>query len=86
MAVATAWRRNDLLRKHNVVMMKMTYDTGDTSVVVDTGLNIIYNYAVSPTSVTGKKVDCVTVSAGTLTITVADPLGPCYLFVTAEGI
>lgn len=86
MAVVTAWRRNDLLRKSSVVMMKMTYDTGDTSVVVDTGLSRIFNYSISPTSVTTKKVDYAVVADGTITITVANPLAPCYLFVTAEGL
>jgi hypothetical protein len=86
MAVATAWKRNDTFRKHSLVMMKMTYDTGDTSVVCDTGLSIIYNYSISPTSVTAKKVNFATVAGGIITITVADPLAPCYLFVTAEGI
>jgi len=86
MAVATAWKRNDTLRKHSLVMMKMTYDNGDTSVAADTGLSIIYDYSVSPTSVTAKKVNFAAVSGGTITITVADPLAACYLFVTAEGL
>jgi len=55
MAVATAWKRTDMFRKHSLVMMKMTYDNGDTSVVADTGLSIIYDFSVSPTSVTAKK-------------------------------
>ena len=86
MAVATAWRRNDFFRKHQLVMMKMTYDNGDTSVAADTGLSLIYNYSISPTSVTAKKVDFATVAGGVITITVANPLAACYLFVTAEGI
>jgi hypothetical protein len=86
MAVATAWTRRDVLRKHRVVMKKMTYAGGDTSLTVNTGLKKIYSYDISPTSVTAKAVDYVTVSAGTLTITVANPLAACYLFVTAEGI
>jgi hypothetical protein len=86
MAVATAWKRTDMFRKHSLVMMKMTYDNGDTSVVADTGLSIIYDFSVSPTSVTAKKVNCVAVADGVLTITVADPLAACYLFVTAEGL
>lgn len=86
MSVATAWKRTDLLRKHRVVMMKMTYDNGDTSVVANTGLKLIYSHHVSPTSVTAKKVDFDAVAGGTITITVADPSAPCYLFVTAWGI
>ena len=86
MAVATAWRREDTLRQNKLVMMKMTYDTGDTSVVCATGLKKIHNYAISPTSVTAKKVDFATVAGGTITITVANPLAACYLYVTAEGV
>ena len=86
MTVETAWTRRDVLRKNRVVMKKMTYDNGDTSIVVNTGLKKIYTYDVSPTSVTGKTWDYVEVAGGTLTIAAADPLAPCYLFVTAEGI
>jgi len=86
MAVVTAWKRTDLLRKTRVVMMKMTYASGDTSVVVNTGLKRIFSFNISPTSVTAKKVDFAAVSGGTLTLTVADPLADCYLFVTARGI
>ena len=86
MTVETAWTRRDVLRKNRVVMKKMTYDNGDTSIVVNTGLKKIYTYDVSPTSVTGKTWDYVAVAGGTLTIAAADPLAPCYLFVTAEGI
>jgi hypothetical protein len=86
MAVATAWKRKDLLRKHRVVMMKMTYGNGDTSVTVNTGLKIIYSYSISPTSVTTKSVDYATVSGGTITVAVTDPLAACYFFVTAIGI
>jgi hypothetical protein len=86
MAVATAWTRRDVLRKHRVVIKKMTYAGGDTSITVNTGLKKIYSYEVSPTSVTGKAVDYATVSAGTITVHVADPLAACYLFVTAEGL
>jgi hypothetical protein len=86
MTVVTAWKRNDVMRKHKLIMMKMTYESGDTSVVADTGLSRVINYSVSPTSVTAKKVDYATEAAGVITITVADPLEDCYLFVTAEGI
>jgi hypothetical protein len=86
MAVATAWTRRDILRKTRAVIKKMTYDNGDTSIVVNTGLKKIYSFIVSPTSVTAKKVNCATVAGGTITITVADPLAACYLFVKAYGI
>jgi hypothetical protein len=86
LAVATAWTRRDVLRKHRVVTKKMTYDNGDTSIPVNTGLKRIYSFEVSPTSVTGKKVDYATVAGGTITVVAADPLAPCYLTVTAYGI
>jgi phosphoribosylformylglycinamidine (FGAM) synthase-like enzyme len=86
MAVATAWTRRDVLRKNRVVTKKMTYDNGDTSITVATGLKIIYAYDVSVLAVTAKAVDYATVAGGTITITVADPLAPDYLFVTAYGI
>jgi hypothetical protein len=67
-------------------MKKMTYDNGDTSITVATGLKIIYHYDISPPSLTTVPVDFATVAGGTITITIADPLAPAYLFVTAYGI
>jgi hypothetical protein len=86
MAVATAWTRRDVLRKHRVVTKKMTYDNGDISIVVNTGLKIIYGYDVSVPSLTTVPYDFATVSGGTITLTIADPLGPAYIFVTAYGL
>lgn len=86
MAVTTTWKRIDRLRTHRVVLMKMTYGNGDTTVTVATGLKIIYSYSVSPTSVATKTVTDGDVSGGTITLTVTDPLGAAYLFVTAIGI
>jgi len=87
MAVVTTWTRRGLVgRKTRCVMKKMSYDNGDTSIVVATGLKQIYSFDVSPTSVTAKKVNYATVAGGTITITVADPLAPCYLKTTAYGI
>lgn len=86
MTVATAWTRRDLLRKHRVVLIKMTYGNGDTSLTVSTGLKKIYGHTVSPPAVTAKAVDFATVAGGVITIHVADPLAPDYLFVTAWGI
>lgn len=86
MAVGTAWTRRDVTNKHRVVLKKMTYDNGDTSIVVNTGLKIIYSYDVSPPAVTGKAVDYGEVAGGTITLTVADPLAPDYLFVRAFGV
>ena len=86
MAVATAWTRRDVLRKNRVVMKKMTYAAGDTSITCATGLKIIYHYDISPPSLTAKPWDYATVAGGTITITVTNPLAACYLFVTAYGI
>jgi len=86
MAVATAWTRRFKLNKTRVVSKKMTYDNGDVSITVNTGLKTIYSYVVSPTSVTAKKVDWASVAGGVITIVPADPLAPCYLTVTAYGI
>jgi len=86
MAVATAWKRTDYLRKHKIVMMKMTYASGDTSVTVSTGLKIIYSYTISTYSLTTKTILQATVSGGTITVTVTDPGAAAYFFVTAIGI
>ncbi len=79
------WKKRDVCGKYRVIHCKMTYGNGDTSVVVATGLKNIVSYSVSPTSVTTKAWNFATVSGGTITITVADPLAGCYLFVTAFG-
>jgi hypothetical protein len=87
MAVATAWTRRTIAgRNTHVVIKKMTYDNGDTSIAVNTGLKRIFSFDVSPTSVTAKKVDYATVAGGVITVVAADPLAPCYLEVTAYGI
>lgn len=86
MTVATAWTRRDVTNKHRVVLKKMTYGNGDTSIVVNTGLKIIYSYDVSPPAVTAKAVDYGVVAGGVITLTVADPLGSDYIFVRAFGI
>jgi hypothetical protein len=87
MAVVTTWTRRGFAgRNARFVSKKMSYDNGDTSIAVATGLKKIYSFSVSPTSVTAKKVDYATVAGGTITITVANPLAPCYLKVTAYGI
>lgn len=86
MTVATAWTRRDVLRKHRVVLKKMTYGNGDTSITVSTGLKMIYGYTVSPPAVTAKAVDYATVAGGVITIHMADPLGSDYLFVSAWGL
>jgi hypothetical protein len=86
MTVATAWTRRDVLNKHRVVLKKMTYGNGDTSIVVSTGLKQIYSYDVSVPAVTAKAVDYGVVSGGTITLTVADPLAPDYITVRAFGI
>jgi len=86
MTVVTAWKRTDTFgNSSKIVFMKMTYESGDTSVAVDTGLHKIFSFEPSPTSVTGKKINYATVDAGTITFTVADPLTACEFYVTARG-
>lgn len=85
MAVALAWKKTNFSGAYKQVILKYTYDTGDTAVSAKTGLKFIVGYAISPTSVTAKAVDYATVSGGTITVTVANPLAACYLFVTAWG-
>lgn len=87
MAVTTTWKKIAyLLGKYKIVMMKMTYGNGDTSVVAATGLKIIYSVTHSTSSVATKTVTDCDVSGGTVTLTVTDPLGTAYLFITAIGI
>jgi len=86
MAVATAWTRKDLLRRHRVVIKKFTYDNLDTSITCATGLKKIYGYSCSAPSVATKYVTRGVVAGGTITLTVTDPAAPCYLTVTAIGI
>jgi len=86
MAVVLTWKRHNFAGKYKQIVMKYTYGNGDTTVTAATGLKNIVAYALSPTSVTAKAVDFATVAGGTITITVADPLAACYLFVTAWGL
>lgn len=86
MAPALAWKKWNFAGKYKQIVMKYTYDTGDTTVTAVTGLKNIVAYSVSPTSVTAVPVDFATVSGGTITITVTNPLAACYLFVTAWGL
>ena len=81
-----AWRRKDFLRKHRIVMMKMTVVNGDTIATVNTGLKIIYSFSVSPPGVTAVPLDHSTVSGGTITVNFTDPVATCALYVTAIGI
>jgi hypothetical protein len=86
MTVATAWTRRDKLHTVKVVLKKMTYDNGDTSIAVNTGLSKIFSYDVSTPAVTAKAVDYATIAGGTITIHVANPLAPDYLYVRAFGL
>jgi hypothetical protein len=86
LTVAQAWKRNSRIPGLKVQVFKYTYGNGDTSISVVTDLKIIYGYTVSPTSVTGKAINYATVSGGTISITAADPLAGCYIFVTAWGL
>jgi len=75
-----------LLRKHKVVMMKMSLISGDTIATVVTGLKLIYSFSVSPPEKTGKALDHSTVSGGTITVNFTDPAATAALYVTAIGI
>ena len=86
MAVATAWTRRDHLGKHRVVTKKITYDAGDTSIAINTGLKIIYAFDCSVPSVTLVPYDFATVDGGTITLTVTDPGAAAYIFMTAYGV
>ena len=81
-----AWRRTDFLRKHKIVMMKMSIISGDTIATVVTGLKLIYSFSVSPPGVTAKALDHSTVSGGTITVNFTDPAVSADLYVTAIGI
>jgi hypothetical protein len=86
MAVVTTWKKNFNARPYRGVLMKMSYGNGDTSIAAVTGLKIIYSVTHSCPSVNTKTVTDCDVSGGTVTLTVADPLGSAYLFITAIGI
>jgi hypothetical protein len=87
LAVTIAWTRRDLLRKHRVVMQKITYGAGNTTLTVPTGLKKIYSYEVSPTATTGDYVTKAAVSGGTITLTVTDSTPDrSYVFVTTFGL
>jgi len=75
-----------MLRKHRLVMMKMSVISGDTIAIVATGLKIIYSFSVSPPAATGKALDHSTVSGGTITVNFTDPEASVGLYVTAIGI
>jgi len=81
-----AWRRVDMLRKHRVVMMKMSLINGDTIATVNTGLKIIYSFSVSPPAITAVPLDHSTVSGGVITVNFTNPGASADLYVTAIGI
>jgi hypothetical protein len=81
-----AWKKVDYLRKHRIVMMKMSLVTGDTVVTVNTGLKLIYSWSVSSPAITGKTLDHGTVSGGVITQNVTNPAANEALYFTAIGI
>lgn len=85
MAVATAWKRQDMMGNTRMVTLGMTYGSGDTSVVAETGLRKIYSYMVSQYSVTSKALGNATVAGGAITLTVVNPLATAYVTITALG-
>lgn len=87
MAVVTTWKKLDFDGRFKRVTMKMTYDNGDTTVTCATGLRNLFGYTVSQAaSVATKYVSRGTVAGGTVTLTVLNPLAPCYLTLIAWGV
>jgi hypothetical protein len=86
LTVALASKKTGRVPGLRIVCLKYTYGNGDTSIVAQTGLKIVYSWAISAASVTTKLVDIGTVAGGAITLTVADPLADAYIYVTAYGI
>ena len=75
----------DYAGRYAQVKGKCTYGNGDTSGAVATGLSVIKNLYVSPTTVAAKYITKYAISGGTITFTLTDPLAACSFFYTAEG-
>ena len=86
MAVVITYNRKNNVGKYTQRLIRVDYDTGDTAVTVDTMLKLIISYTVSPTSVTAKPWNFATVAGGVISITAADPLAVCYLYINAIGL
>ena len=86
MAVVITYNKPNVVGKYKQRLIRVDYAGGDTSLAVPTKMKLIESYGISLTSVTAKPVDYATVSGGTITITVTDPLAACYLYVTAIGL
>jgi len=86
MAVVITHNRPNVVGKYKQRLIRVDYDNGDTALTVDTRLKLIYSHTISATSVTAKTFDHTTISGGVLTVNVADPLAPCYLYIIAIGL
>ena len=86
MAVVITYRKPNIVGKYKQRLIRVDYGNGDTALTVDTYLKRVESYTISPPSVTAKLIDNATVSGGTITVNVADPLAACYLFITAIGL
>lgn len=73
---------------HQGLKYKMYYAavvSGDTGIVVATGLHQILNHGISPPSVASKYVTKQVVSDGTITYTITDPEADEYFYIFAES-
>ena len=86
MAQTLIYKKVNYAGKYKQVLLKYTLASGDTTITAATGLKIIYAWFISAPSVAAKYVTTGTVSGGTITITVTDPLAAEYFYVTAFGI
>ena len=86
MAVVITHNRPNVVGKYKQRLIRVDYGNGDTALTVVTGLKIIYSHTISATSVTAKGLDHTTISGGTLTVNVTDPLAACYLYINAIGL
>jgi hypothetical protein len=78
-------KHTEFLGNAKLITMEMTLISGDTSVVVDTGLRRIFSYSVSPYTLTTKLLLQATVSGGTITQVVTDPAAGEVLYYTIIG-
>jgi hypothetical protein len=86
MAVVITYNKPNVVGKYRQRLIRVDYGNGDTSLTVPTRMKLIESYTISPTSVTAKPWDYATVSGGTITVAVNDPLAACYLFIVAVGL
>lgn len=81
-----AWKKKGRLPGMRLICMGMSLVSGDDTVTVATGLKKIYGYTVGLPTITAKSLDYATISGGTITLHVTDPVAAETLIVTAYGI